>query len=137
EAWLRLTAIDQPFTWTEITLDSGPDAGTALISLDGEVKQASLRGAVQNWRNIRIERGARELLIRPKGDGAITIHPIAIGVDKPGVRYINLGVPGATALTPLSWDANYLQGDMKRISPDLIIMTYGTDESFDDNLDLT
>ncbi len=136
EAWLRLTATDQPFTWSEITFDSSPEAGTVLISLDGEIKQASLRGPAQNWRNIRIERRARELLIRPKGDGVVTVHSITIGTDKPGVRFVNLGVPGATALTPLSWDRNYVLGDMTRLAPDLIILSYGTDESFSDNLDL-
>ncbi len=136
-AWLRLTATDQPFTWCELTFDSGPENGSALISLDGDMKQASVRGTAQSWRNIRLEHTARELLIRPKGDGLITLHSISIGTDKPGVRFVNLGVPGATALTPLSWDRNYMQADMKRLAPDLIILAYGTDESFNDDLDLS
>ncbi|NJM33702.1 MAG: hypothetical protein HC850_02210 [Rhodomicrobium sp.] len=136
DAWLRMTAQDQPFAWTELTLDSGPQAGTVVLSLDGEMKQAPMRAATQSWRNIRLERPARELLIRPKGDGPVTIHSISIGTDKPGVRYVNLGLPGATAQTPLSWDRNYIAGDLKRIEPDLIILSYGTEESLNDNLDL-
>ncbi|WP_170937113.1 MULTISPECIES: GDSL-type esterase/lipase family protein [Rhodomicrobium] len=136
DAWLRLTAVDQPFAWCELTLESGPDTGTVLIDLDGDQKQASTREAAPNWRNIRIERQARELLIKPKGDGAITLHSISIGTDKPGVRYVNLGLPGATATTPLSWDPAYMARDMKRLAPDLIIFSYGTDESFEDQLNL-
>jgi hypothetical protein len=137
DAWVRLTAKDHNFSWSEITLDSGPDNGTVLIGLDGEVKEASTRAPTKGWRNYRLERSARELMVRPKGDGRVTIHSIAIGTDKPGVRYVNLGLPGATALTPLSWDQSYLEADLKRLAPDLIVFSYGTVESFDDQLDLT
>jgi hypothetical protein len=135
-AWIRLTMKDKPFSWCEITMDSGPKNGTVMFSLDGQIKEASTYGESTSWRNIRLEGSARELLIRPKGDGQVTIHSIAIGGSKPGVRYINLGLPGATALTPLRWDPSYLKNDMERINPDLIILSYGTDESFDDDLDI-
>ncbi len=136
DAWLRLTTKDRPFNWCEVTLDSGPQNGTILLSLDGDVKEASTANDSEGWRNFRLDQSARELVIRPKGDGPVTIHSIAIGTDKPGVRYVNLGLPGATALTPLSWDKNYLARDLARIAPDLIVFSYGTDESFDDKLDL-
>lgn len=136
DAWLRLTTLDNPFSWCEVTLESGPQGGTVLIGLDGDIKQATTRDTGSNWRNVRIERQARELLIRPKGDGPVTLHSIAIGTDKPGVRYVNLGLPGATAATPLAWDAGFLAKDLKRLAPDLIILSYGTDESFEDRLDL-
>ena len=48
-------------------------------------------------------------MIRPQGDGQMTVHSISIGTDKPGLRYVNLGLPGATAMTPLSWHRDYLQ----------------------------
>jgi hypothetical protein len=131
-----MTATDQPFSWCEITLDSGPQYGTVEIGLDGEVKHASMRSSDLSWRNIRIEKQARELMIRPKGDGQVTLHSIAIGTDQPGVRYVNLGLPGATATTPTGWDAKYIAGDMQRVAPDLIVLSYGTDESYDDKLDL-
>ncbi len=136
DAWLRLTAKNEPFSWCEITLQSGPDYGTVQIGLDGDIKQAPMKAAASSWRNIRIDHKARELLIRPQGDGQVTVHSIAIGNDRPGLRYVNLGLPGATATTPLSWNRDYVAGDMKRIAPDLIVFSYGTDESFDDHLDL-
>lgn len=136
DAWLRMTATDQPFSWCEITLDSGPQHGTVEIGLDGEVKHASMRSSDLSWRNIRIEKQARELMIRPKGDGPVTLHSISIGTDQPGVRYVNLGLPGATAMTPTGWDPKYIAGDMQRVAPDLIVLSYGTDESYDDKLNL-
>ena len=136
EAWLRLTTKTEPFAWSEITLQSGPEQGTVQISLDGEVKQAPMKAAASSWRNIRIERKVRELLIRPQGDGQVTVHSISVGTDKPGLRYVNLGLPGATAMTPLSWDRDYVAGDLNRLAPDLIVFSYGTEESFDDRLNL-
>ena len=136
DAWLRLTTKTDPFAWVEITLQSGPEHGTVQIGLDGEVKQAPMKAAASSWRNIRIDRKARELLIRPQGDGQVTVHSVAIGTDRPGLRYINLGLPGATAMTPLSWHRDYVAGDLTRLAPDLIVFSYGTDESFDDRLNL-
>ena len=92
-AWLRLTAKNEPFAWCEITLQSGPEYGTVQIGLDGDVKQAPMKAPSSSWRNIRIDHKARELLIRPQGDGEVTGHSISIGNDKPGLRYVNLGLP--------------------------------------------
>jgi hypothetical protein len=135
EDWLRVTATDQPFGWAELTWQTGPGQGSAIVALDGDAKQMSLGGQGQNWKTVRLERQARELIIRPKGDGPITLHSIFIGHDKPGVRYINLGLPGATALTPLSWHAGQIAHDLQRVAANLIILGYGTEESFDDGLD--
>jgi hypothetical protein len=136
EDWLRLTTTDHPFTWAEITVETGPDQGSALVALDGEMKLVPANMPSPSWKTIRLEKPAREIVIRPKGDGPLTVHAVAIGEQKPGVRYINLGLPGATAMTPLSWHTGQLAHDMQRVSPDLIIVSYGTEESFDDNLNI-
>lgn len=135
EDWLRLTSAGQAFGWAELTFQTGPGEGTAIIALDGEAKQAPLDGQSQSWKTIRLERQARELVVRPRGDGPITLHSIFIGHDKPGVRYINLGLPGATAVTPLAWHTGQLAHDLQRIAANLIIVGYGTEESMDDGLD--
>lgn len=135
-AWIRMTMKDKPFKWCEITLDSGPENGTVMVSLDGQFKEASTHSNDISWRNLRLEGGARELLIRPKGDGKVTIHSVTIGNGNAGVRYINLGLPGATALTPLRWDLKYLENDIKHLNPDMIMLSYGTHESLQDDLNI-
>jgi hypothetical protein len=136
EDWLRMTATDRPFSWSEVTFQTGPAQGDALIALDGEMKQVSTNASTPSWKTVRLERPARELIIRPKGDGAITVHAINIGDEKPGVRYVNLGLPGATASTPLAWNTGQIADDLKRVSPDLIVIGYGTEESFEDTLNM-
>lgn len=136
EDWLRVTASDGPFGWAEVTLQSGPDQGSALIALDGETKLVTGGGSGQSWKSMRFDKAAREILIKPKGDGPVTVHGITVGQEKPGVRYVNLGLPGATALTPLTWQPAQIADDMKRIGPNLIVIGYGTEESFNDGLNL-
>jgi hypothetical protein len=136
EDWLRFTSTERPFTWTEITLETGPDFGSAIIAIDGEMKVVPCTTPTPSWKTVRLERQGREVLIRPKGDGPITVHSVSFGEQKPGIRYVNLGLPGATALTPLSWHSSQLAHDLQRASPDLIVIGYGTEESFDDNLDM-
>jgi lysophospholipase L1-like esterase len=136
EDWLRLTATDRPFSWTEVTLQTGPDEGSAVIALDGDTKLVPANAPAPGWKTIRLEKSAREIVIRPKGDGLVTVHGVAIGEQRPGVRYVNLGLPGATATTPLSWNADELAADLQRISPNLLVLGYGTEESFEDTLNI-
>ena len=136
DAWLRITATGEPFSWCEITLENGRGAGGALIGVDGDLKPSPPASGPQAWRTVRIDKPAREILIKPRGDGRVTLHAVSIGTAKPGVRYVNFGLPGATAATPLSWDGAQLSADMKRLAPDLIVLAYGTEEAFNDSLDL-
>lgn len=134
--WLRVTATDRPFTWTQITLQTGPDQGSAVIGLDGDLKLVPTHAPTPGVKSIRLERSAREIVIRPKGDGLVTVHGVAIGEQKPGIRYINMGLAGATAATPLGWDAGQVGHDLQHMAPDLIVVGYGTEESFDDTIDI-
>jgi hypothetical protein len=134
--WLRLTTTDRPFGWAEVTLQTGPGQGSAIVATDGEGKQAPLASAAQGWKTVRLDRQARELIIRPKGDGPITVHSIVTGEDRAGVRYVSLGLPGATAMTPLAWSATQLTQELNQIAPGLIVIGYGTEESFEDELNM-
>lgn len=135
-AWLRLTATGQPFSWAEITLQNGPGAGGALIGVNGELWSFPPGRGQRGSRTVRIKKSGQEILIKPRGDGRVIVHSIRIGAPGPGVRYVNFGLSGATAATPLSWDGPQLSADMRRLAPHLIILGYGTEEAFDDRLDL-
>lgn len=136
KSWLRLTATDGPFDFAEVTFLVSPQTGSAEISVDGAPKTVTTRSSVPSWKRIRLNRKGRELLVRPSGDGAITLLSWAIGNNRPGVRYVSLGLPGATALTTERWSEPLIAADIKAIEPDLIIVSYGTNEGFDDNLDV-
>ena len=75
-------------------------------------------------------------MVKPKGDGPITVLSVATGTNGPGIAYSNLGLPGATALTAEKWNPDFAANDLKKLNPDLILIEYGTREGFDDTLDV-
>ncbi len=134
DAWVRLTSTQGAFDWIEVTFATGPNQGTAIVSVDGDIKIVPTAARVSDQTSIRITAKARELLIKPKGDGAITLLSVATGLNARGVRYVNLGLPGATALTLARWDTNLVRVELAKIKPDLIILDYGINEGSDDTL---
>jgi|GEM_PF-887964 len=135
DAWVRLTASQGAFDWLEVTFASGPAQGTAVVSVDGSVRLVPTATRAEDETSIRITGKAKEILIKPRGDGEIALLSIATGVNARGFRYVNLGLPGATAETPEKWNPAFVQRDLDKLKPDLIVFGYGTREGFKDNLD--
>jgi hypothetical protein len=92
--------------------------------------------ASEGWKTIRFAKEGNTLLIRAEDDEPINVHALTIGNDDPGIRYISLGLPNATVQTPLLWDEKHVEADLKSISPDLIIVSYGTTEANSDRLNI-
>jgi hypothetical protein len=135
DAWLRFTSAQGTFDWVEVTFATGPSQGSAIVSVDGDAKSVATASAISNQTTIRAAVKGRELVIRPRGDGEITVLSVATGTNTAGLRYANLGLPGATAATPGKWNAQFAAGDLQRLNPDLIILGFGSREGFQDNLD--
>jgi hypothetical protein len=136
-AWLRFTAVQSTFDWAEVTFMTGPGAGTALISLDGGgTKSVPTHAPGVNETSIRIPARGSEILIKPRGDGPVSVLSVATGTNSPGIAYSNLGLPGATAWTPGKWTPDLAANDFRKLNPDLILLEYGTREGFDDGLDI-
>ena len=136
DAWLRFTSVDGTFDWIDVTLMTGPQQGAAAVSVDGDVKLVPTRSQATAQTSIRVAAKAREIMIRPKGDGAITVLSVASGMNTSGLIYANVGLPGGTALTIEKWNADFAASDFRKLNPDLIIFEYGTREGLDDTLDV-
>ncbi len=137
DAWMRLITTEAPFEWVEVTLETGPRFGSVIVSVDGVAKTIATNSPTSDWKTVRISRRGREVTIRSRGDGEIRVHSITIGDDKPGVQYVNLGLPKATALTVERWSPALVAADLKRLNPKLVILSYGTVEGFDDSLNIS
>ncbi|HZV20156.1 MAG TPA: hypothetical protein VE986_01270 [Hyphomicrobiales bacterium] len=136
DAWLRFTSAQGPFDWFEVTFMTGPGRGSARVSFDGEVRLVPTATLAVNQSSVRIAAKAREIMIRPNGDGEISVLSVAAGTNTPGIAYANLGLPGAAAWTPAKWDDGFASRDIGKLRPDLVILTYGTREAFTDELDV-
>lgn len=133
-ARLSLTSTSGPFEWAEVTFLAGPGRGSATVAVDnkGEVVKTSLSRS--RIKRVRIDHKGTVLNIRAKGDGPVTVLSWAVGHNRSGIRYVNLGIPGATADTARRWDAGFVDADITNLKPDLIILGFGTNEGFNDGL---
>jgi hypothetical protein len=136
EAWMRFTAAQSAADWIEVTFMTGPGSGTAILSVDGDARLVPTRAPITGETSIRVAAKAHEILIKPRGDGPVSVFSVAAGTNTPGVLYNNLGLPGATAWTPGRWTAEFAANDLRKLNPDLILLEYGTREGFDDGLDV-
>ena len=93
------------FDWAEVTFVTGPGFGTPLVGLDGDTKLVPTQAPRTNETSIRISSKAREILIKPKGDGPVTVLSVTTRTSSPGIAYSNLGLPGATAADRRKMDA--------------------------------
>ncbi len=135
DAWLRFTSVEGSFDWADVTLMTGPGQGTAAVSVDGDVKLIPANTASTAQTSIRITAKAREITIRPQGNGPISVLSVASGTHTPGILYTNAGLPGATASAMEKWNADFAAADFQKLNPDLIVFEYGTREGFNDSLD--
>ena len=136
DAWLRFTSAEGSFDWAEVSLMTGPEQGTAAISVDGNVELVPTRSPSITETSVRVTAKAREIMIRPTGDGPISVLAVASGTHSPGLVYSNAGLPGATASAIGKWDEVFAANEFRKLNPDLIIFEYGVREGFNDALDM-
>ena len=136
DAWLRFTSVEGAFDWIDVALLTGPGQGTAAVSVDGDVKLVPTRSSATTQTSIRVTAKAREITIRPRGDGVISVLSVATGTHTPGLIYSNIGLPGSTAWTMEKWNADFAASDFRKLSPDLVVFEHGTREGFIDTLDV-
>lgn len=138
EAGARLAVTPKPGTrpagrvWARFLAQ--PGGGRFLLSHGAQSVEvrtnASRTGGGSAW----LDGASGGVEINHLGGGPVTL--LGLGFDRPGpgVRYVNLGVPGATALTTRSWDPSLVVGDVAAIAPSLIVVGFGTNESRADEL---
>lgn len=135
-ALLQISTPNAPFDWATITFAAGPETGQAYVAVDEKGDHVDTRNGEATWQRIKINAAGSALTVRAGSGRPVHVLSWATLRDGPGLRYINLGVPGATALTHATWDQPFFKGDIEHVSPDLIVVGYGSNEALDDDLDL-
>lgn len=134
-AELSISTPDRPFDWAELTFATGPATGDAYVAVGSLGDTVETRTATPNWQRIKINAGGSILKVRAEGSGPIRLLSWSLRRERPGLRFVNLGLPGATGLTHRGWNEKLVRADLAHISPDLIILGYGSNEAFADSLD--
>src|ERR1700722_9715394 len=131
-----------PFDSIEIEALRQPGGGAIDISLDGAVKSsADLGGTAVEPVVLRLRPdGApsdrvRQIEIRTRGTGAVSIASIGIYQKQAGVSYNNIGYPGATFDLVNKFDEKLMADGLRRPGPQVVVLVFGTNEASKPNLD--
>ena len=102
------------------------------VSLDGRPGQPLIRrlmpqnGKVGSFKTLKV--------VTTSG-GPIELSGVFIDQRQSGVSYLSVGFPGARVTVLNRMSPENLADDMARIDPDMVVLAFGTNEGFDDNLD--
>ena len=131
-----------PFDSIEIEALRQPGGGSIDISLDGAVKSsADLNGNGVEPVVLRLRPdGApsdrvRQIEIRTRGDGVVSVASIGIYQKQSGVSYNNIGYPGATIDLVNKFDEKLMTDALRRLDPQIVVLVFGTNEASKPNLD--
>lgn len=128
-----------------LTLALDPEAATRRLGLCGrdgvwtveadgrEVGQAQMIGP--RCRAVDVDPAARSLTVRAGREGG-TLDGVWLEGEGPGVILSNVGQVGATLADFAGRDETVVRTEIEAWRPDLIILAFGTNDGFDDGLDM-
>jgi lysophospholipase L1-like esterase len=133
-----------PYNVIEVETWMGPGRGAIEIGLDNVIcAQRNLQADKNERLILRVMaeqcnlREFKNLTIRTTTNGLVTIDGIYISNEPTGLVYSNIGFPGATIDILNKLDFEALADGLKRVAPQIIVLSFGTNEGFKDDIDLT
>ncbi|MGI9357429.1 MAG: GDSL-type esterase/lipase family protein [Rhizobiaceae bacterium] len=137
DASMRLTKNNGPFDWASVTIATGPDQGRVRLRVGTREKIYSAKARRRGSHTFRLDTSGTSLIVEPAGEGETTVLNWATGKVRPGIRYVNFGLDGASADILHRFNMKLMEKDVLRLNPELIIIGYGTQEGFDDKLGIS
>jgi lysophospholipase L1-like esterase len=132
---------DRAYDDAQVSFLAQPDGGKAEVLLDGQTAgEVDLDGVANQ--EVRFEarpkngQGFRELQVRTLDNAPVAVTDVEVGREGDGVSFLSIGYPGATVQLLQRLDSGNLAQDIRRIAPDVIVLAFGTNEGFNDNLDV-
>lgn len=114
-----------------------PGGGTLDVRLDGRRVRLVRTGGERvepGYATFRVRDRGHVLEVRPLGDGEVRLFGLVVERPVAGVVVDTLGIPGARVADMLRWDPGLWREHVRRRSPDLVALAYGTNESGDDEV---
>jgi lysophospholipase L1-like esterase len=138
-----------PYDRIEIDTRTGPGRGEIEVSIDNVVRlrqslvaeteaplTLSINSPALTGSTRRLIRRLRDLSIKVTEGGLIDVGGVGIFDRSVGVSVSNVGFSGATVGIFDKFDAGVLESELKRLAPDIVILSFGTTEGFHDDIDL-
>jgi lysophospholipase L1-like esterase len=128
----------------EVAFLKSPGGGRAEIAVDGApAGEVNLDGAADEQTTLAINapgagaaQGFHEVKVKTLNDGPVTVTGVDVGRNGDGVSYLSLGFPGATVQLLQKLATENVAADFRRMAPDVVVLAFGTNEGFNDNLDV-
>jgi len=79
---------------------------------------------------------AREISLGMAAGDAVGLYGLAIESARPGVVLDSLGIPGARARAQLAWHDEIFESQVRHRAPQLVVLSYGTNEATDKEEDI-
>ncbi|GAB4111332.1 MAG: hypothetical protein OHK0013_47360 [Sandaracinaceae bacterium] len=115
-----------------------PRGGTLRVSVDGrpsEVSTGSGEAAPHAAAFVvGVEDGPHAVAIEAVGDGPVRLYGLTLDREGPGVSLDQLGLAGAKSRHQLLWDEEVWYALLASRSPDLVVLSYGNNETDDHHL---
>ena len=132
-----------PYDRLEVAFLKQPGGGRAEVLVDGEPRgQIDLDGAADARATLDLQPsetgagGFHDVAVRALSDAPVTVTGVEVARDGDGVSYISLGFPGATVQLLQKLAAENLADEWRRLAPDIVVLAFGTNEGFNDALDV-
>lgn len=133
----------QAFDSIDVSFLKSPGGGRAEILLDDEVVDMVMldgRAGEPLIRRLLPTAGPtgtfKTLAIRTASAGKVEFSGVFVDQRQSGLSYLSVGFPGARVSVLKRMAPENLADDMARLNPDMLVLAFGTNEGFDDNLDI-
>jgi lysophospholipase L1-like esterase len=136
---------DAPVSFDSIEIETlrQPGGGSIDISIDGSVKSTfDLDAKKAEPIVLRFKPdgtsadNVRQVEIKTRSAGHVAIASIGIYNKRSGLSYNNIGYPGATVDLVNKFDKTLMADDLRRLNPQIVVISFGTNEASKPNLDL-
>lgn len=121
------------FDWAEITVARAAGDGPFEVLVDGRRRAAfdAFDGDAPSQLTKRLDAAGRTLSIRALSDAPVRLLDWGVGERGGGLRYLNFGIPDATASLFNNWSRAFLIERLQALSPSIVVFGYGTNEARD------
>jgi len=103
------------------------------VSLDGHPGDPLIRRLLPQGGQVG---SFKTLEVLTSSGGPVEVSGVFVDQRQTGVSYLSVGFPGAQATVLKRMAPENLADDMSRIDPDMVVLAFGTNEGFNDNLDV-
>lgn len=127
--------VDGGFDTAEVVLMGGPEQGRVAVAIDGQATEIATKRKAGQLVRMLSQRSGKQIAISAVQSRPVAVTGITLGRNRPGVRYVNIGLPGADIAALAGLDQALAGDELSKLAPSLIVLGFGTVAGFNDELD--